>query len=507
VSGPRCSAQNPYMDDVPITVPSFVLEKIFVPQQRLLDHEHGLITTPTATQLKFRLDQRRRWFENEWFFKWHHIGGQRVVEIDTFDGRRARYAGIKFTGSSRDVFWDAITRGARKEVIEQFSWVEERIRGYARAQAEAAIDECAGLLTAFAQSLRNAAVQKDRILRGDGLNFPPQQDNGVWVDVSLGDIAHQAAALKAALFPSKTAVPTGTVPKPSTHGDKPIPAYQVALSFAGEQREYVDAVARALQARGIAVFYDLFEAVTLWGKDGVEFFHQLFAADTAYVVMFISREYVAKKWTRHERRAALSRAIAEEGEYILPVRFDDSIVPGLPDTVQYLRAQDYDPVALVALISEKIGVPALTTKASDVLPPHASSLSGEVTFDYSAFNGRFIIGSGVQRFETMWSKSSDTNIILLNDPPSINGIAVARGATRIADVADASIYDYTSRTRRPQLGEIAILQNIQGFYAAIHILGIKDDTRGADRDEVRIRFAIQPDGSPSFSAYTDDAIT
>jgi hypothetical protein len=53
--------------------------------------------TPTATELQFRLDQRRRWFDNEWFFKWHHIGGQHVVEIDTFDGRMARYSGIKFT--------------------------------------------------------------------------------------------------------------------------------------------------------------------------------------------------------------------------------------------------------------------------------------------------------------------------------------------------------------------------------------------------------------------------
>src|SRR6266851_7877257 len=122
--------------------------------------------TPTASQLKFRLDQRRRWFDNEWLFKWHHIGGQRVVEIDTFDGRQARYAGIKFAGSPRAVFWDAFARGVRKEVIEQFVWIEERVRVYARAQAEAAIDECAGLLAAFVQSVRHAAVQTDRILRG-----------------------------------------------------------------------------------------------------------------------------------------------------------------------------------------------------------------------------------------------------------------------------------------------------------------------------------------------------
>lgn len=230
----------------------------------------------------------------------------------------------------------------------------------------------------------------------------------------------------------------------------------------------------------------------------------MFEADTAYVVMFISKEYVAKKWTRHERRSALSRAIAEEGEYVLPVRFDDSAVPGLPNTVQYLRAQDYSPAALAAVISEKIGIPPLTAKASEVPPPQVSSLSGEATFDYSAFNGRFIIGSGAQQFETMWSKSSDADVILYNDPPSINGMAVAKGSTRISDVVDASAYDFTSRTRRVKVGEIAVLRNMHGFYAAVHILAIKDDTRGSDCDEARIRFAIQPDGSPSFSAYIDD---
>lgn len=43
--------------------------------------------------------------------------------------------------------------------------------------------------------------------------------------------------------------------------------FHVALSFAGEDRVYVDAVAKALQAEGVDVFYDKFEEVDLWGKD------------------------------------------------------------------------------------------------------------------------------------------------------------------------------------------------------------------------------------------------
>jgi len=280
--------------------------------------------TPTGTQLKLRLDQRVRWFKNEWLFKWHHIKGQRTVEIDMFDGRMATYSGIGFEGSPHLVFWDAIVRGVRKDVVEQLAWLEERVRVYERESAEAAIDESANLLIAFIQTVRHATIQKDAILRGDGINFPPEHDFGTWTDLSPADIAHQTAAIKQALFPAGASTSTASLSDSKAGVDAPKSTYQVALSFAGEQRSYVSAVAHALQARGISVFYDEFEALTLWGKDGIEFFHQLFAADASYVVMFISNEYVNKKWTRHERRAALSRAIAEEHEYVLPVRFDDT---------------------------------------------------------------------------------------------------------------------------------------------------------------------------------------
>jgi hypothetical protein len=181
------------------------------------------------------------------------------------------------------------------------------------------------------------------------------------------------------------------------------PAYQVALSFAGEQRDYVERVARALQAKGIKLFYDRFETTQLWGKDGVEFYHQLFATNTSFVVMFISSDYVFKPWTRLERRSALSRALVEKTEFILPVRFDYTPVPGLPDSVIYLRASKYSPEALATLIGERIGVSPFALKASDIPPPQMTSNFGEPVFDYGSFNGRYLIGDGPLLFETSGS--------------------------------------------------------------------------------------------------------
>ena len=46
-----------------------------------------------------------------------------------------------------------------------------------------------------------------------------------------------------------------------------------------------------------------------------------------------------------------------------------------------------------------------------------------------------------------------------------------------------------------------MLRNTSGFYAAVHVLGIKDDSRHDDRDELRFRYAIQSDGSDSFEEF------
>ena len=279
--------------------------------------------------------------------------------------------------------------------------------------------------------------------------------------------------------------------------------YEVALSFAGEQREYVEEVARVLQNRGISVFYDEFATVRLWGKNLAEEFQDVFENRADYVVMFISEAYVEKAWPSHERQSSLSRAVQNKGEYILPVRFDDTLVPGLPTAIKYEQACDHTPAELAAMIAEKLGIKRFEGKASDVPPPRMTSLTGEAVFDYSSHNGCYVIGRGKLEFETKWSKASDMDIHIYNDPPSINGVVLARGCTSIAQVPNAESLDYTSRTRTPKCGEIVVLRNVNGFYAAVHVLEIKDDTRSDDKDELRFRYAIQADGSGGFMEFSN----
>jgi len=43
--------------------------------------------------------------------------------------------------------------------------------------------------------------------------------------------------------------------------------YDVALSYAGEDRAYVEQIAAQLRQEGIRVFYDEYAAAELWGND------------------------------------------------------------------------------------------------------------------------------------------------------------------------------------------------------------------------------------------------
>lgn len=132
------------------------------------------------------------------------------------------------------------------------------------------------------------------------------------------------------------------------------PDFDVALSFAGENRAYVDQVAHLLRDQGIKPFYDLFEEADLWGKDLYAHLINVYQNRAKFTVMFISAAYGKKLWTNHERKAAQARAFQESQEYILPARFDDTDIPGVLPTTGYVSLQDRSPAQLASLVSKKL---------------------------------------------------------------------------------------------------------------------------------------------------------
>ncbi len=130
--------------------------------------------------------------------------------------------------------------------------------------------------------------------------------------------------------------------------------YDVVLSFAGEDRKYVEQVATNLLYSEIRVFYDKFSSVDSWGKDLYIHFDEIYRKKARFCVMFLSENYAKKLWTNHERRSAQARAFEEKEEYILPVRFDNTEIPGIVTTIGYINANKYTPKELADMIKEKL---------------------------------------------------------------------------------------------------------------------------------------------------------
>ena len=67
--------------------------------------------------------------------------------------------------------------------------------------------------------------------------------------------------------------------------------YDIALSFAGENREIVEKIAKKLAENNIQVFYDEFEKSKLWGKRLSTHFQKTYGENTCFVLVFVSKEY------------------------------------------------------------------------------------------------------------------------------------------------------------------------------------------------------------------------
>lgn len=132
--------------------------------------------------------------------------------------------------------------------------------------------------------------------------------------------------------------------------------YDVAISYAGEDRLYVDDFVECLKARGVDVFYDLDEEATLWGADLPEVLLDIFQKKARTAVVFISEHYVKKPWAMFEGRTVIGRTITEHGTYLLPVRIDDTELPGLRPEIVYQTTAAKSPSELVSRVISSLTV-------------------------------------------------------------------------------------------------------------------------------------------------------
>jgi hypothetical protein len=220
--------------------------------------------------------------------------------------------------------------------------------------------------------------------------------------------------------------------------------YDVAISFAGEQRREAEAVAACLLKVGISVFFDEYEQATLWGKDIYEHLGGVYQHKARYCLMLVSAAYAAKVWTTHERRSAQARGLTQGTEYILPVRFDDTEIPGLLPTIGYLRFQDHGAQGICDLLRQKLGIapPAASTITSVTTSPRAVILDPQQNLQ-----------AWVPVTECTWGATTVTLLLQPDDPtdgPFLDSLRNTNHQLLIAfknNAAQCSLTDVEHRLR------------------------------------------------------------
>lgn len=234
------------------------------------------------------------------------------------------------------------------------------------------------------------------------------------------------------------------------------------------------------------------------GNGGVGYEKQIMTAEmmsnlnTNWVVPVIKNNKAAKKVpTFLDGRLYVSF----ENESLYESSYEELLRELLDEPVLPIPTIGKNPFKTAKHFSEQRFIP---TNEKYVSP----AVKGSVTFDYSNNNGHYFIGQGQLCFELDFSSSSESCIQLYSDPQSIRTVAIVKDLQSIFEINDARVYDGSSRIRKLKLNQIAVIQNVNGFFAAIKILDIKYDGRGSDSDEVSFEYMIQTNGSPDFTTIS-----
>ena len=168
--------------------------------------------------------------------------------------------------------------------------------------------------------------------------------------------------------------------------------FDVALSFAGQDRRHAKVVARAMQAKGLRVFYDKDHSAQLWGKNRSEF-ERIYGSASAYVVPFISKHYVTRDSTVWEFETAKREARTRKDEFILPVKIDDTRVFGLPDDHIYLSIDAFNPEEIAQALIEKLTHSSRRRRRAE--PPRRRQVAGAMVLTRDARSALGLIATAL----------------------------------------------------------------------------------------------------------------
>jgi AAA ATPase domain/TIR domain len=132
------------------------------------------------------------------------------------------------------------------------------------------------------------------------------------------------------------------------------PSFDVALSFASEEQQKPQELLDILSQRGYSVFHYRYREPNLVGNRLSHALPDIYAYRARFCVVFYSRAYAAKRYTRMELTAAKRRRRERPGSgYLIVVKTDDAWPPGLPRDLVCISIERGLP-HIADLIQEKI---------------------------------------------------------------------------------------------------------------------------------------------------------
>lgn len=135
--------------------------------------------------------------------------------------------------------------------------------------------------------------------------------------------------------------------------------YDVAVSFAGEDRPDVVELVRRIEDRGLLVFCDFDQQAQLWGRDLRKVLAEVYANKAKYMLVCLSPAYPEKDWPTFELEVGRDAASKRTEEYLLPLMMTPETphLVGLSGDVAHLSLVDLGPDRVAEVLADKINSP------------------------------------------------------------------------------------------------------------------------------------------------------
>lgn len=307
-------------------------------------------------------------------------------------------------------------------------------------------------------------------------------------------------------------------------------APEAFLSYSWDDEDHiawVTSLAEQLRGQGIDVVLDRFD--TSLGSD-MALFMEKSGDENSRVLAVVSDQYRIKSddpagGVGYERRIIAASVMADlNSDRIVPVLRNNTErkLPRYMGAAKYIDFTDNSKFEerFMELVHELHGRPVLPKPplgpspfASGATEAQARAavrhraeryisreLTGRAEYDHSNNNGRFTIGADDHEFTVAVSEAGPTVVYVYNDAPNVSTVALAPGVTEFSEVGDGTDYDSSSRVRTVRVGDAAVLQNMNGYWAALLV----DEVQTRESSEsgaplLRFRYIILPSKSADFS--------